>query len=141
MRSTSNPAAVMSSCTMLRAVRPRKSNCWMAPPGPEVASSAPANAPPPTPRTHTTVPRLSDREKRPLRVGQTAEARDHRGNGLEHRVDLAGSRPAAQREAERALGGDAVAADRAQDVRRLTGHHRAGGARRRGDAAEVELHQ
>src|SRR5262244_2195851 len=141
MRSTSNPAAVMSSCTMLRSVRPRKSNCWMAPAVPYVTSSARANAARPAPRTDTRVPSMSNRKRRTLLAGQTAEARDHRGNSLEHRVDLAGSRPAAQREAERALGGDAVAADRAQDVRRLTGHHRAGGARRRGDAAEVELHQ
>jgi peptide/nickel transport system permease protein len=30
-RSSSTPAAAMSSCTMLRSVRPRKSNCWIAP--------------------------------------------------------------------------------------------------------------
>src|SRR4029453_1140788 len=141
MRSTSSPAAVMSSCTMLRSVRPRKSNCWIAPAVPYVASSARATAARPAPRTDTRVPSMSNRKRRTLLVGQTAEARDHRGNGLEHRVDLARGRPAAQREAERPLGRDAVAADRTQDVRRLAGHRRAGGARPRGDATEVELHQ
>src|SRR5262245_36439018 len=100
---------------------------------PYVSSSARANAVRPAPRTLTSVPSISKRKRRTLRQRQTAEAGDHCGHPVEDEIDLAGGGPAAQREAERALGGVTVAADRAEHVRRLAGHRRARGARRCGD--------
>src|SRR5437870_2066471 len=131
----------MRSWTMRRSVRPRKSYRSIVPAVPYVSSSARANAARPAPRTDTSVPSMSKRKRRTLLGGQAAEPGDHRRNGIEHDVDLARGGPAAQREAERAFGGLAVAADRPQHVRRLAGHRRAGGARRGGDAAQVEFHQ
>src|SRR5947208_5009236 len=131
----------MRSWTMRRSVRPRKSYRSIVPAVPYVSSSARANAVRPAPRTLTSVPSMSKRKRRTLRRRQAADASDHRRHRIEHEIDLAGGGPAAEREAERALGGVAVTADRPQHVRRLSGHRRAGGARRGGDAAQVEVRQ
>src|SRR5437879_8142691 len=131
----------MRSWTMRRSVRPRKSYRSIVPAVPYVSSSARANAVRPARRTLTSVPSMSKRKRRTLLRGQASEPGDHRRDRVEHEVDLARGGPPAEREAQRALGGGWLAADRPQHVRWLARHRRAGGARRRGDAAQVELHQ
>src|SRR5213593_3670070 len=103
----------MRSWTMRRSVRPRKSYRSIVPAVPYVSSSARAKAVRPAPRTLTSVPSMSKRKRRTLRRRQPAEAGDHRGDRVDHEIDLAGRGPAAEGEAERALGRVTVAADRA----------------------------
>src|SRR5881296_2899078 len=110
----------------------------MAPAVPYVAVSARPKAARPAPRALTSVPSTSKRKSR-TSGRETTQALDHRGQRLDDRVHLRRRRPPAEREAERALQLVARAADGAQHVRGLAARHVARRARRRGDAAPVQL--
>src|SRR5262245_29797364 len=135
--------------TMWGSVRPRKSNVSIGPVVPYTSLSACPMAIRPAPRAVTSVPSMSNRKsctraaapQRAALEGETSQAIDNARHDVDHVVDLGGGRPPAQREAQRALGGVTIAADGAQDVRRLTRERGTGRARRRSDAAQVELEQ
>src|SRR5262249_20717228 len=112
----------------------------MAPAVPYVVVSARPNAARPAPRAETSVPSTSNRKSRPS-GGETAQALDHAGKRFDDGVDLRRRRPAAEREAERALELVTRAADGAQHVRGLAARHIARRARRGGDAAQIQLEQ
>src|SRR5262250_1969136 len=128
--------------TMWGSVRPRKSNVSIGPVVPYTSLSARPMAMRPAPRAVTSVPSMSNRKsctrcaapRRAALGGETAQAIDDAWHDVDHVVDLGGGRPPTQREAERALGSLTIAADGAQDVRRLAGERGTGRARRRSDA-------
>src|SRR5437762_6691948 len=84
---------------------------------------------------------MSNRKSRTSARREAAQARDHGGQCLDRDVDLAGGRPASEREAEGALERLAVAADRAEHVGGLARDRVARRAGRGGDASEIELEQ
>src|SRR5919108_5527221 len=96
----------------------------MSPAVPYVWISACCRAERPAPRAVMSVPSMSNRNRRTLRR-EPAQSLDDRRQRVEHDVDLGGGRPATEREAERALGLVARAADRAQHVRGLAACHAA----------------
>src|SRR5882762_2240237 len=95
----------------------------MGPVVPYTAGSARESATRPAPPAVTSVPSMSKRKRRRAAARSpvsAAPAHDARQD-IEHRVDLGGGGPAAEREAERALRLLARAADGAQHVRGLAG--------------------
>src|SRR5215470_1310156 len=116
----------------------------MSPAVPYTRSSAAASARRPAPLVRTRVPSMSKRTSRTRalagrprdRDGEGAEARHNGGQAVEDGIHLGGGAPAAQREAERAVGLGGRAADRAQDMGRRLGEGGAGRAGRRGNALE-----
>src|SRR5439155_18288891 len=102
-----------------------KSNESIGPVGPEASVRACPTAARPAPAAVTSVPAMSNRKRCTARPaarqpgalrGETSEALDDARHDVDHIIDLGGRRPAAQREAERALGGLTITADGGQHV-------------------------